>query len=602
MNTTNVMTVQPQAGAQAKAQGTAANTAKAAKSVKSGNASYKQSFDETMGKLENDADSAAAAKDMQESTADRGGTMDDAPQDPLASVLAALQQGNEALQAEAEPVLPDNETPAAVLAMSAEVQDIAVSDAANEKTAAAETNTAGQTDLRSLIPQSAEDNAKSRDFLAMLSGQQLKYAGTKGQEQAQTATAMESRPQQAATMLEAQLLSKQNPAGMIVQVQPQESLPGMNNRQTETLPNVSPQMQGQTEILPDANLQMQPQNLQGNLQSQGQSGKLPDMNEQMQPQTENLQTQQSENLPDMDRQAQLLQSAETVSQPAVLQTMIRPQAVQAPVSSSAGQKPEQGILDGINLSMETEEEMPAMPLRMDARQAMNQQNPQTGQQSTAQQELAETMAARMQPLAEENAAEQAPASGSNTTSQNNGAVSMFQQALQDSITGPAGSKDAQAPQPQTDFDIPRQIVDQARLIRRAEDTQMVIKLNPEHLGELTLKVSVTQNGSVNAAFHSDNAQVRAIIENSLVQLRQELNDQGLKVDSVEVYAGLADGQLPQEQGQQAWQNQQGGRNGGSSIRGIAAGAEEYAEEADGLAAAAVQEAGKSAMDGVDYRI
>ena len=575
MNTTNVMTVQPQAGAQAKAQGTAANTAK---SVKSGNASYKQSFDETMGKLENDADSAAAAKDMQESTADRGGTMDDAPQDPLASVLAALQQGNEALQAEAEPVLPDNETPAAVLAMSAEVQDIA----ANEKTAAAETNTAGQTDLRSLIPQSAEDNAKSRDFLAMLSGQQLKYAGTKGQEQVQTVPVMESRPQQAATMLEAQLLSKQNPVGSV-------------QEKTENLSGMIP---AQTEILPDENPQMQPQNLQGmNLQSQGQTGKLPDMDEnrQIQPQTEML--------PEWNRQqTQPQQSAETVSQPAVLQTMIRPQAVQAPVSSGAGQKTEQGILDGINLSVETEEEMPVMPLRMDARQAGNQQNPQMGQQSTAQQELAETMAAKMQPLAEENAAEQAPAaSGSNTTSQNNGAVSMFQQSLQDSITGTAGSKDAQAPQPQTDFDIPRQIVDQARLIRRAEDTQMVIKLNPEHLGELTLKVSVTQNGSVNAAFHSDNAQVRAIIENSLVQLRQELNDQGLKVDSVEVYAGLADGQLPQEQGQQAWQNQQGGSNG-SSIRGIAAGAEEYAEEADGLAAAAVQEAGKSAMDGVDYRI
>ena len=584
MNTTNVMTVQPQAGAQAKAQGTAANTAK---SVKSGNASYKQSFDETMGKLENDADSAAAAKDMQESTADRGGTMDDAPQDPLASVLAALQQGNEALQAEAEPVLPDNETPAAVLAMSAEVQDIAANDAdaANEKTAATETNTAGQTDLRSLIPQSAEDNAKSRDFLAMLSGQQLKYAGTKGQEQAQTVPVMESRPQQAATMLEAQLLSKQNPAGSV----------------QEKAENLSGMMPAQTEILPDANPQMQSQNLQGmNLQSQGQPEKLPDMdidgNRQIQPQTEML--------PEWNRQqTQPQQSAETVSQPAVLQTMIRPQAVQAPVPSSAGQKPEQGILDGINLSVETEEEMPVMPLRMDARQAGNPQNPQMGQQSTAQQELAETMAAKMQPLAEENAAEQAPAaSGSNTTSPNNGAVSMFQQSLQDSLTGTAGSKDAQAPQPQTDFDIPRQIVDQARLIRRAEDTQMVIKLNPEHLGELTLKVSVTQNGSVNAAFHSDNAQVRAIIENSLVQLRQELNDQGLKVDSVEVYAGLADGQLPQEQGQQAWQNQQGGSNGGSSIRGIAAGAEEYAEEADGLAAAAVQEAEKSAMDGVDYRI
>ena len=105
---------------------------------------------------------------------------------------------------------------------------------------------------------------------------------------------------------------------------------------------------------------------------------------------------------------------------------------------------------------------------------------------------------------------------------------------------------------------------------------------------------------MNASFHSDNAQVRAVIENSLVQLRQELNNQGLKVDSVEVYAGLADGQLPQEQGQQAWQNQQGGS--ANRIQGITLDAEEYGEEADQLAAAAMQGTNQPAAEGVDYRI
>lgn len=82
---------------------------------------------------------------------------------------------------------------------------------------------------------------------------------------------------------------------------------------------------------------------------------------------------------------------------------------------------------------------------------------------------------------------------------------------------------------------------------------MVIKLNPEHLGELTLRVSVSANGAVNASFHSDNAQVRTIIENSLVQLRQELNNVGLKVENVQVFAGLSDGNLMSGQGGQAWQ-------------------------------------------------
>ena len=110
-----------------------------------------------------------------------------------------------------------------------------------------------------------------------------------------------------------------------------------------------------------------------------------------------------------------------------------------------------------------------------------------------------------------------------------------------------------------DFNVPAQIVEQARMIRRAENTEMVINLKPEHLGSMTLKITVNQNGALNATFYSDNAQVRAIIENSLVQLKQELSDQGLKVENVEVYAGLADGGLMNGQGQQAWQqNQQQG--------------------------------------------
>lgn len=90
------------------------------------------------------------------------------------------------------------------------------------------------------------------------------------------------------------------------------------------------------------------------------------------------------------------------------------------------------------------------------------------------------------------------------------------------------------------YDIPGQIVEQARLIKTNEDTQMIIKLNPEHLGDLTLKVSVANGGAVTASFHSDNAQVRTMLESSMIQLKQELEAKGMKVDNVEVYAGLGD--------------------------------------------------------------
>lgn len=85
--------------------------------------------------------------------------------------------------------------------------------------------------------------------------------------------------------------------------------------------------------------------------------------------------------------------------------------------------------------------------------------------------------------------------------------------------------------------ITTQIVEQAQLLKNNQETQMIIKLKPEHLGELTLKVTVDK-GIVNASFHSDQAEVRTVLEASLQQLKQELANQGLKVDTVGVYAGL----------------------------------------------------------------
>ena len=43
-------------------------------------------------------------------------------------------------------------------------------------------------------------------------------------------------------------------------------------------------------------------------------------------------------------------------------------------------------------------------------------------------------------------------------------------------------------------------------------------------------------------------------------MKQELNDQGIKVDNVEVYAGLNEDSLLNGQGQQAWQQNQNQRN------------------------------------------
>lgn len=117
-------------------------------------------------------------------------------------------------------------------------------------------------------------------------------------------------------------------------------------------------------------------------------------------------------------------------------------------------------------------------------------------------------------------------------------------------------------QTQDPYNVMQQIVDQARLIRSDANTEMVIRLNPEHLGELTLRVAVTASGAINATFHTENAQVRGLLESSMIQLKQELQQQGLKVNNVDVQSGLSQDFFAQSQaGQQGYpQSQHSARN------------------------------------------
>ena len=97
-------------------------------------------------------------------------------------------------------------------------------------------------------------------------------------------------------------------------------------------------------------------------------------------------------------------------------------------------------------------------------------------------------------------------------------------------------------------------MNKTQLAAGAKNTEMIIQLKPEHLGELTFKVTV-EAGVVTASFHSNNPEVRSIIEASLPQLRQDMANQGLKVDNVGVYAGLgqflSNGQRDAQQQQQS---------------------------------------------------
>jgi len=79
-----------------------------------------------------------------------------------------------------------------------------------------------------------------------------------------------------------------------------------------------------------------------------------------------------------------------------------------------------------------------------------------------------------------------------------------------------------------------QIVRKARINVRANGvSNMVIQIDPPNLGKVDIRISVHDN-IVKAYLIADNPEVRSIIENNLDNLKNSMNNQGLKVDQINV--------------------------------------------------------------------
>lgn len=172
----------------------------------------------------------------------------------------------------------------------------------------------------------------------------------------------------------------------------------------------------------------------------------------------------------------------------------------------------------------------------------------------------------------------------------------FEQVLGQKVVNPSVdvsvAATTKASQPVKDhYELIAQIVDKTQVLTSANNTEIIIQLKPEHLGELTLKVTV-EAGVVNASFHTNNPEVRGIIEASLTQLKQDMSNQGLKVDNVGVYAGL--GQFLSDGHQDAQRQQQYNQIKVSSKKTE----QDFIEAIDG--ASTVQTSAEA--DGVDYRV
>ncbi len=78
-----------------------------------------------------------------------------------------------------------------------------------------------------------------------------------------------------------------------------------------------------------------------------------------------------------------------------------------------------------------------------------------------------------------------------------------------------------------------QITSNLKLTLAGDTTTMEMQLNPENLGKIFLQVS-TKEGIVSAQITASNESVREVLEAQMATLRENLNQQGVKVDAIEV--------------------------------------------------------------------
>jgi len=82
-------------------------------------------------------------------------------------------------------------------------------------------------------------------------------------------------------------------------------------------------------------------------------------------------------------------------------------------------------------------------------------------------------------------------------------------------------------------DIMRQIMDYMRIQLRPETSDLEMQLHPANLGTLQIHVA-SKGGVVTANFITQNEMVKAALESQIIQLKENFEEQGIKVNAIEV--------------------------------------------------------------------
>ena len=127
----------------------------------------------------------------------------------------------------------------------------------------------------------------------------------------------------------------------------------------------------------------------------------------------------------------------------------------------------------------------------------------------------------------------------------------FQQTVQTIRTDNVAAAPTAAPQNVVfdTLDIIRQVSEFTRVMYQGDTTSMEMQLNPENLGKIYVQVTAKE-GVVTAHLAVQNEIVKEALENQTIQLKENMNQQGIKVEAVEVTIASHEFERNLEQNQQ----------------------------------------------------
>ena len=119
-------------------------------------------------------------------------------------------------------------------------------------------------------------------------------------------------------------------------------------------------------------------------------------------------------------------------------------------------------------------------------------------------------------------------------------------------------------------DIMNQITEFAKVNLSPENSSIEMQLNPENLGKVYLHIAATKEGNITAELAVSSETVKAALEAQIADLRTSLNQQGIKVDAVEVTIASHEFERNLEQNasgeeQQGSQREESGRTAGRRL-------------------------------------